>query len=215
MLGIVDYGMGNIFSIRNATKNIGLDSKVVSQSNDFSSCSAIILPGVGAFGHAMKKIKNNELLESLKDFSQTGKYILGICLGMQLLVEKSYEYGENKGLGLIEGTCKKFPDEKNGQKIIIPHTMWNKVNINKEYDKNLDLFKNIDNGSFFYFVHSYFVKKNNKDEIISQTNYHDISFCSAFKKDNIIGLQFHPEKSGKAGLMLLSNFKEIIKKTDL
>lgn len=211
MLGIIDYGMGNIYSIKNATKNVGLESKIISRPDELRKYSAIILPGVGAFGRAMDKIKKDEFLFHIIDFINTGKYVLGICLGMQLLVEKSLEHGENKGIGAIEGFCEKFPNQSGKNKLIVPHTMWNQIYKSNSNRNKLKVYENIDNGSFFYFTHSYYVNKNIEDEIISKTNYCNINFCSAFQKENIIGVQFHPEKSGKVGLSFLNNFKNIIK----
>ena len=210
MLGIIDYGMGNIFSIKNAAKNIGLDAKIVSNPKEIINCSALILPGVGAFGHAINKLNEDSLIDPICEFINTGKYILGICLGMQLLVEKSYEFDENKGISVIEGECEMFQRIVNDKKLIIPHTMWNQVKIISSSNKNPRIFENIPDNSPFYFVHSFYVKKRIKSEIIGQATYFDLEFCSAFQKENIIGLQFHPEKSGKFGLQLLTNFKNMI-----
>lgn len=210
MLGIIDYGMGNIFSIKNAAKNIGLNSKIVSNPDEIINCSALILPGVGAFGHAINKLNEDSLIDPIREFINTGKYILGICLGMQLLVEKSYEFDENKGIGVLEGECKMFPRFVNDKKLIIPHTMWNQVKIINSSDKYPRIFENIPDNSPFYFVHSFYVNKRIKSEVIGQTDYYDLEFCSAFQKENTIGVQFHPEKSGKFGLQLLTNFKNMI-----
>tara|TARA_Y100001936_G_C15831688_1_gene537151 strand:+ start:119 stop:751 length:633 start_codon:yes stop_codon:yes gene_type:complete len=210
VLGILDYGMGNIFSIKNAAKNIGLESTIISNPEDLKETSSLILPGVGAYGYAMNKLRNNNLIEPILEFIDTGKYILGICLGMQLLVKKSFEFEENDGIGVLEGECIKFRNISD-QKIIVPHTMWNKIKISRNKSDRIGIFDKIDDESFFYFVHSYYVQKQVIDEVISITSYNDIEFCSAFQKENVIGLQFHPEKSGKNGLQLLSNFKNMIK----
>ena len=207
MLGIIDYGMGNIFSLMNATKTLDIKSTIISKPEKLNKCDAIILPGVGAFGDAMNRLKSNNFVEAIDEFKNTGKYILGICLGMQLLTDKSFEFGEHNGLGLVEGSCIRFLKDNSDSKVIIPHTMWNNINLSK---KDIEIFANIPNNAYMYFTHSYFTQSISKKEVISWTTYAGIDFCSAFQKDNIIGFQFHPEKSGEQGLNLLNNFWKII-----
>ena len=207
MLGIVDYGMGNIFSLMNAMKTLDIKSTIISKPEKLNKCDAIILPGVGAFGDAMDRLKSNNFVEAINEFKNTGKFILGICLGMQLLTDKSFEFGEHKGLGLVDGNCIRFSKNNSDSKVIIPHTMWNNINLVK---KDIDIFANIPNNAYMYFVHSFFTQRINKKEVISWTTYAGTDFCSAFQKDNIIGFQFHPEKSGEQGLNLLNNFWKII-----
>jgi imidazole glycerol-phosphate synthase subunit HisH len=207
MLGIVDYGMGNIFSILNATKSVGFKSELVKDPSKFKDYNSLILPGVGAFHNAVEKFNDNDLVEYLNEFKKTGKYIIGICLGMQLIMEKSYEFGEHEGLGYIRGDCIRFPKNVNKKKLLIPHISWNKISFN---DYNSTIFKGVKNLSFMYFVHSYFCDLKDESYIMSKTNYHGFEFCSSLKMENIIGLQFHPEKSGVNGLKILSNIKKII-----
>ena len=207
MLGIVDYGMGNIFSLMNAMRTLDIKSTIISKPEKLNKCAAIILPGVGAFGDAMNRLKSNNFIEAINEFKNTGKYILGICLGMQLLTDKSFEFGEHNGLGLVKGSCIKFSKENSDSKVIIPHTMWNNINLSK---KDIEIFANIPNNAYMYFTHSYFTQRISKKEVISWTTYAGIDFCSAFQKDNIIGFQFHPEKSGEEGLNVLNNFWKLI-----
>ena len=140
MLGIIDYGMGNIFSLQNALKSIDVKSTIVSKPRQIKELGAIILPGVGAFNKAMEKLTEKELIDPILDFSNSGKYLLGICLGMQLLTQKSYEFKETSGLSLVEGSCIKFPNEINNKKLIVPHTMWNKIKFSNS-NNNLSIFK--------------------------------------------------------------------------
>jgi len=208
MVGIIDYGMGNIFSIQNACKYVDLKYEISFNSDNLSKYDALILPGVGAYGDAIKKLEYDGFSKALSDFKNSGKYILGICLGMQLFVTKSYEFGENNGLNFINGECIKFPKEWNGNKILTPQISWNKLNI--QIDNRNEIFEGLKQNEFMYFVHSYYVNNIDKKIITSITNYEGIEYCSSFKSENIFGLQFHPEKSGKYGLKIYENFKKII-----
>jgi glutamine amidotransferase len=206
MVGIIDYGMGNLFSVANACKYVGIDAELVQINSDLENYDAIILPGVGAFGDAMKNLNKYNMSDQLIDFARTGKYILGICLGMQLLVSKSFDLGENEGLGLIDGVCKSF--KSLSESIITPQIMWNNLLVNYE-NPNLIL-DGIKKNQMVYFVHSFFVETSDKSLILANTIYEDVEYCSVFQKSNVIGIQFHPEKSGKIGLRIYNNFKNMI-----
>jgi glutamine amidotransferase len=196
MIGIIDYGSGNFASVVNSLKSFTNNIKEIKNNNDFENCTHIILPGVGAFGSAMEKIKNMNIIENL-NYLVTEKKIpfLGICVGMQILAETGFEYGEHKGLGWIKGEVKLL---KNKQ---LPHIGWNEVHKTED----IDIFNNISNGSTFYFVHSYIFDINDKETKTTITDY-DCEFASAVQKYNIFGVQFHPEKSQTFGIKLLKNF---------
>lgn len=189
-VGILDYDQGNIKSLKNAIFKVGYTSELVSVPDQLKDYDIIFLPGVGAFDNAMKNLKMKGFIEPIKQFVANDKKLVGICLGMQLLFEKSYEFGEHEGIGLIEGEVRPFKENIN---LNIPHVGWNGIICNEDYS---DL-----NGDY-YFVHSYYCKVANPKNIFS-TSHYGIEFCSAVKNNNIIGLQFHPEKSQKKGLELL------------
>ncbi len=199
-IGIIDYGRGNIRSVEKAFKEIGDKAVLVSRSADVKACDAIILPGVGAFKDCMENLLRLNLVDALYDIFESRVPFLGICLGMQILFSRSYEFGEHKGLGVIKGEVIRF--ESN---VKIPHMGWNEVN----KIKDSPLLKDIPDGTYFYFDHSYYVLPD-EDVTITITPYNK-KFCSAIQKDNIFATQFHPEKSQKWGLQLLRNFSNFCK----
>jgi len=196
-IGIVDYNMGNLASVKNAFKKIGANTEIVRVAEKIKNYDKLILPGVGAFGDAMAHLKDTNLEEAIKEFVKSGKYILGVCLGMQLLFEKSEEFGENRGLGLIKGKVVYFNKEK-AKNHKIPHMGWNKL-----FNKNSSLFEGLNN-PYLYFVHSLHAVCDEK-YVIGKTIY-GYEFVSAVNKDNIFGFQPHPEKSHNEGLKILENF---------
>lgn len=205
---IVDYGLGNLFSIEQACKYLGYSTTLSSNPEIILGASNLILPGVGSFEVAMRQLNNHDLVKTLQDFVKTGKPIMGVCLGMQLLFNESYEFGKHTGLGFIEGCVIKFPEKVNEQKIRIPHIGWNEI-----YNGNIDWshtpLNSTKNESLMYFVHSYYVKPVLNENILTYSNYDGFEFCSSVKKDNIFGFQFHPEKSGKEGLLIYDNFLKL------
>lgn len=203
MISIVDYGVGNLFSLSSSLKSIGADTIVTSKKQEILDSSAIILPGVGAFSDAQQKLKDSGLFDVVIGEAKKGKKLLGICLGMQMLFEKSFEYGEFDGLGLIKGNIVplegKIPSE-----LKIPHIGWNALEFK---NGKSDLFKYINNGDFVYFVHSFYAT--DCEENIIATSEYGIDVTASVQKDNIYGCQFHPEKSGDVGLNILKAFCEM------
>jgi len=205
---IVDYGLGNLFSIEQACKHLGYSTTSSSDPGIILGASNLILPGVGSFEIAMKQLSAFNLIETLTTFVKAGKPIMGVCLGMQLLFDESNEFGRHDGLGFMKGKVIRFPKFVNDQKIRIPHIGWNKI-YNSDIEWSSTPLVNIKNGSLMYFVHSYYVQPECNENILTRTNYAGFEFCSSIKKDNIFGFQFHPEKSGKEGLMIYDNFLKI------
>ena len=201
MIAIIDYGVGNLFSLLSSFKRIGAEAVVTSDKAEIEKADKIILPGVGAFQDAAKKLRESGLDEVVKQQVKKGKLLMGICLGMQLLFEKSFEYGEHAGLGLLKGNIVPMQGYiKDGLKI--PHIGWNALHFTREHF----LFKYLHEGDCAYFVHSYFAK-DCQDSLIAEVEY-DKLLTAAVAKDNVLGCQFHPEKSGDVGLNILRAFCE-------
>lgn len=205
-VAIIDYEMCNLFSVTRACQKAGLIPVITRDSGEIDAADAVILPGVGAFGDAMKNLKRLNLIPVLERASRN-KPFMGICLGLQLLFSSSTEFGDHLGLNLIEGVVEKFPNEINGRRVKVPQVGWNRVS----FASSEPIFEGITNGSFFYFIHSYYVNPINKAEVLSSTDYEGINYCSAIKRGNITAFQFHPEKSGVFGLKIYENWKQMIK----
>lgn len=193
MIAIIDYGMGNLRSVQKAFEYIGQKSIITTDKKQIQSADKVVLPGVGAFAQAIHRLKEKKLDNIIYDQIQAGKPFLGICLGMQLLYENSYEEGTHKGLGIIKGDIIKFSGQYK-----IPHIGWNDLQIKKD-----TLFKNIDK-PMVYFVHSYYAEIN--EDTASSCLYADKQFSASIEKNNIFATQFHPEKSGDVGIYILKNF---------
>ena len=203
MIAIVDYGCGNLYSLQCSLNFLKLESQITNDPEVIKNADKIILPGVGAFGDAVKLLNNSGLAEVVKKEAAKGKYILGICLGMQLLFDKSYEYGEHQGLGLIKGeVCPLSNDIKGNLKI--PHMGWNSLNIK---DLSDPIFKYVKQGDFVYYVHSFYAK--NCEKSLLATSDYEVTIPGLVKNKNVYGAQFHPEKSGDVGLNLLKAFAEL------
>jgi glutamine amidotransferase len=205
MIAIVDYGMGNLRSVHKAVERVGYEAQVTADPQEVLNAAKIILPGVGAFRDCMRNLEELHLLEPVIRSIEAGKPFLGICLGLQLLFEESDEFGLHKGMGVLPGRVTRFPedihDPETDQPYPIPHMGWNTMEIKKE----TSLFAEIENNSFFYFVHSYYAIPHNPSDIAATTPY-GIEFACAVQHDNIHAVQFHPEKSQEIGLQLLRNF---------
>ncbi len=200
MVGIVDYNMGNLASVSNAFDKLGIKSKIESNPDNLKDYDRLLLPGVGAFGDAMNHLQVNGMDEAIKEYAKVGKPLLGICLGMQLLFDKSTEFGSNSGLGLIEGDIIKFDESKFDHKLKVPHMGWNELFVQNE----TPLFKNISKEVYLYFVHSYHAICD--DKYVIGKSYYGYEFVSAVQKDNIYAIQPHPEKSHDNGIKILENF---------
>ena len=202
MIAIIDYGVGNLFSVCASLKKIGAEAIVTSQKEVIERADKIILPGVGAFADAIAKLKKTGLDEVIKAGAKKGKYIMGICLGMQMLFEKSYEYGEHEGLGLIKGEIRPIADViPAGLKI--PHIGWNNLHFG---ENKHPLFRYLTEGDCVYFVHSFF--GTNCEESVIATAEYGAPLTAAVASGNVCGCQFHPEKSGRVGLEILRAFCE-------
>ena len=202
MIAIIDYGVGNLFSLKSSLSAIGADAVVTADPAVIATADRVILPGVGAFGDAAQKLRESGLGDVVIEAARSGKPILGICLGMQLLLERSFEYGEHEGLGLIKGEIRPIADviPKN---LKIPHIGWNALHLGKEKHP---LFKYLDEGECVYFVHSYY-GANCAESVIATAEY-GAELTAAVAAGNVMGCQFHPEKSGNAGLAILRAFCE-------
>jgi imidazole glycerol-phosphate synthase subunit HisH len=201
MVLVVDYGMGNLRSVQKGFENIGSNAVISRDPDEVRKAERLVLPGVGAFPECMKNLSKYDLIEPILEFIRSGRPFLGICLGLQLLFDESEEFGRHEGLKIIPGTVKAF-DRQMGLKI--PHMGWNNVAFRKE----VPIFKGIDNMSFFYFVHSYYVIPESNEDIVAESEY-GITFTCAVARENVFAVQFHPEKSQAIGLQILKNFSLI------
>jgi len=199
MIAIIDYGMGNLRSVQKALEKVGAQTVITNQAGDIEKAEKIVLPGVGAMQPAMKKLKQLGLIPTIRIVIKEGKPFLGICLGLQLLFEKSSEGGNVQGLGVLPGCVERF------KKLKVPHMGWNQLAIK---NKKSPLLKNIDNKANVYFCHSYYVKPTEKGVVASTTDY-GVDFVSTITKGNLFGVQFHPEKSQVVGLQILKNFVKL------
>ncbi len=198
MVSIIDYGAGNLMSVKKALDFIGAESEITADKDKIKNASHVILPGVGSFGDAMASMAERRLVDTVREAALSGKPFLGICLGLQLLFAESDESPAVPGLGVLDGKISLIP-KNDGLKV--PHMGWNSV----EIKQNLGIFKGIPNGSYFYFVHSFYLNGANADDVAGTTQYGTEIQC-AVEKGNLCATQFHPEKSGEIGLMLLKNF---------
>ena len=200
MIAIVDYNMGNLASVQNAFASLGEETVVESDPAKFKEYDKLILPGVGAFGDAMDHLRERNMIDALREYASSGKQMLGICLGMQLLFESSEEFGKHEGLGIIKGHVSAFDSSKFSEPLKVPHMGWNRM-----FTSSHPLFEDLDEEHYLYFVHTYHVNCVNEEDIIGRTNY-GYEFTSAVAHSNVMGIQPHPEKSHKNGLAILKNF---------
>ncbi len=202
-ISIIDYGCGNLLSIKRALEKIGHESLITNRQDDILKSDFLILPGVGAFQNAMKLLNDKDLINVLNKFVlDKSKRLFGICLGMQILFTKSYEMGKHKGLDLIKGKVISIKEKTNNKKLKVPHISWNKIFTNQSMADNKE--KNFDYLDLkYYFVHSYLALTEKNDHTLAYCNYQDVVIPAVIKYDNIMGCQFHPEKSGKNGLNFL------------
>lgn len=205
MIGIVDYGMGNLHSVSKALERLDYDYFVSENQAELAKADGLILPGVGSFKDAMEILQKAELDVFLKEWASSGKPLLGICLGMQLLFEMSEENGETKGLGFLQGKVRRFKGmTEAGERYKVPHMGWNKLEFHLEHR----LLEAVEEGHV-YFVHSYVVQDMNREELLASSDYHGVVPAVVGKK-NVLGTQFHPEKSSSVGIKLLENYAAIV-----
>jgi len=209
-IAIVDYQMGNLRSVQKALEHVGWDATITSQPDEIAAAQKIILPGVGAFGDALRELQSRHLVEPIADSIRQGKPFLGICLGLQLLFEIGYEGGEQPGLGILPGSVERFPAHLGAASpddvgLKVPHMGWNQISVDKP---DSPLLKDIPSSAYFYFVHSYYVKPLDPRLTWLSCEY-GLRFCAAVWQDNLFATQFHPEKSQRDGLQLLKNFAEL------
>ena len=203
MIAIVDYGVGNLFSLACSFRSLGAETEVTRDRARLRAAERIILPGVGAFGDAMDKLNASGLVPVLEEAAGS-KPLLGICLGMQLLFERSYEYGEHDGLGFLPGEVSDLREDLEDPNLKVPHMGWNSLNIIQQDP----IFRYVQEGEYFYYVHSYYAKQC-RDALLAVSRYGDLSVTGVVRQGNVWGTQFHPEKSGDAGLRLLKGFLEV------
>jgi glutamine amidotransferase len=201
MIVIVDYGMGNLRSVQKGLEKVGAVAVVSRDQEAVRSADKLVLPGVGAFSQCMKNLKGLDLVEPVVEFIKSGKPFLGICLGLQLLFDESEEFGTHEGFGLVPGKVRAF-DRSTG--LTIPHMGWNEV----RFRGDVPIFRGIEDGSHFYFVHSFYVDPDDDRDIAAETDY-GITFTCAVHRENMYAVQFHPEKSQSIGLKILANFSQL------
>ncbi len=198
MVTIIDYGMANLGSVRKAFERVGAETRISDRPEDLKDSSHVVLPGVGAFGDAMKNIRAAGFDTAIHEAIGEGAAFLGICLGLQVLFTESEEMGTHKGLDIFKGKVRRFTEG------LVPQIGWNQAHIKREDP----ILEGIESGSYFYFVHSFYVDPENRDEVVTETDYH-IDYASICSRDRIWGIQFHPEKSQQKGLRILENFTRL------
>jgi len=213
---IVDYGVGNLFSVKHACEKVGLEAVITFSKQEILNADGVILPGVGAFGDAMESLKRLDLVGVLKEVAESSKPLIGICLGMHLLMTESHEFGYCQGLDVIKGSVIRFtnPPDALWKKLKVPHVGWNRiyrssVKVNGKAWMNSAL-EGLKDGEFMYFVHSFYVVPEDPGVVLSKTSYGQIEFCSSFQYKNILAFQFHPERSGVRGLNIYEKINHLI-----
>jgi imidazole glycerol-phosphate synthase subunit HisH len=225
-VAILDYGLGNLFSVKHACEHAGMHATITCSHEEILKADAVILPGMGAFGDAMESLRRLDLTAPLRDVVSAGKALIGVCLGMQLLMSESYEFGRHQGLGFIEGSVVKFDNPVEGStRLKVPQIEWNNIYRNPGHQAparataNGDPWKNsplegLANGEFMYFVHSYHAQPASPEVALSLSEYGHIQFCSSLRRGNIFAFQFHPERSGPHGLRIYKNLAALIGSQD-
>ena len=213
LVAIVDYGLGNLFSVVQACAFVGLNSIITNSKKDILDADAVILPGVGAYGDAMLTLHRLDLVNILRDIVGSPKPLVGICLGLQLLMTESYEFGCHKGLGIIEGPVVRFDAPKEKERMLkVPQIGWNRIAPTEDGLRwQGTLLDRIDEGEYMYFVHSYTVQPQDSNVILSTSRYGHVEFCSSIKYRNVFACQFHPERSGVKGMKVYHNFAALLR----
>ena len=207
MINIIDYEMGNLRSVEKAFENLGFEARVSADPNDILTADKVVLPGVGAFRDCIHNLREGGFVEPLLQHVDQGKLLLGICVGMQMLFDESEEFGRHQGLGLIPGKVVRFPAgmEEGGERLKVPHMGWNNIALKKASP----IFSGVKDGSFVYFVHSYYCAAEKPADVAASCRYGEVDFCASLWRDNIMATQFHPEKSQTIGLNIFKNFGEL------
>jgi imidazole glycerol-phosphate synthase subunit HisH len=204
-VAIVDFGMGNLFSIQNACRVAGIDAIVTSSAKEVADAGAAILPGVGAFGDAMATLRREGLDKAVKELADSGRPLLGLCLGMQLLMSESSEFGRHDGLGIVEGDVGGLSEAVfEGRRLKVPHIGWNAIRFYR--DRKGTVLEGLPNRTSMYFVHSFYVRPRHPNAVLTVTRFGDFEFCSSLQQGNVFGCQFHPERSGSVGLRVFQTF---------
>ncbi|MFH1189982.1 MAG: imidazole glycerol phosphate synthase subunit HisH [Candidatus Omnitrophota bacterium] len=213
MIAVIDYGMGNLRSVEKALDRVGAKAKITSNPADIAGCDKLVLPGVGAFGDAMKELKDLRLVEPIKDAIKRGKPFLGLCLGLQLLFDESEESPGVRGLSVLSGLVRKF--DLRDKNLKVPHMGWNSIELSaagRQLSANgkpcAEILDGVPDGSYMYFVHSYYVEPKDKEIVLTTTEYGP-AFASGVRRENLYGFQFHPEKSQALGVRILENFVKL------
>ena len=210
-VAIVDYGLGNLFSIQQACEHAGMDVHITGEASELTTADAVLLPGVGAFANAMQALNDLGLVAPIQDLAVAGKPLIGVCLGLQLLMGESHEFGSHPGLGLIDGTVERLGgDGAGGSKLKVPQVGWKKIKRPDGVDWQGGVYDGIDAETYMYFVHSYYVKPDDPAHVLSTTGFGDVDFCSSVLKGNIYACQFHPERSGSQGLLVYDNMARML-----
>jgi glutamine amidotransferase len=212
-VAIIDYGLGNLFSVSNACRAAGLRPVITSNPAEILAADAAIIPGVGAFGDAMTRLETLDLVSPLHDYADQGRPLIGICLGAQLMFQESEEFGSNRGLGFLEGVVRELPDQPElVPRPKVPHVGWEQIQPSDtesgDREWSSGLLEGVKSGEYFYFVHSFVVVPNDSETTIAVTAYGDIEFTSAAGKANLLGVQFHPERSGPTGILMYRNLRK-------
>ncbi len=214
-IAIVDYGMGNLFSVQRACDVSGIDAFVARGPDELERADGFILPGIGAFGTAMRELNESGMSTSLIQAARSGKPLLGICLGLQLLMTESHEFGRHLGLDLIPGSVRRLPELVDGERVKVPQVGWRQVHAPSAKPWAQSLLQGVANGTFMYFVHSYYVEPMTKDCVVAVTSHGGYEYCSAIARDNIFACQFHPERSGGEGLRIYANFAAFVEQRNI
>lgn len=215
-VAIIDYGLGNLFSVKQACDHAEMDAQITRDREQIQAADGLILPGVGAFSRAMDALRDLELIDVITDAPASGKPLIGICLGAQLLVEESYEFGHHEGLGLVSGSVRRLDEAIDVGTEKVPHVGWERI-VQDEYTdpsiNGVNLLNGVADEEYLYFVHSYCIETDDQN-VATATRYGNGEFCSAFVSGNIVGFQFHPERSGPEGLQIYDNIRRMLQERD-
>lgn len=214
-VAIVDYGVGNLFSIGQACSHAGMRSRVTARASEILAADCVILPGMGAFSDAMAALDRLDLVEPLRDYAASGRLLVGICLGMQLVMTESYEFGRHRGLGLIEGPVVRFvePRAQSGGRLKVPQVGWNRITVVPgTYGWSTSPLAGVRDGAFMYFIHSFYPEPQNPEVVLAITDYGNVRFCSSLMHRNIFATQFHPERSGPEGVKIYGTIAAIARR---